>query len=256
MSASYSEIPPGGIVNIPASIPTGMLYRVKSLAGISKQTLKLVPLSGQTQVSSGGKIIVALPATSLVDLSTFELNFKGYTQHDGNGSTWATTAGTATNISNFVNKRYFPRNIASLIENLEIKINGQSRQNINQYGYIYNILSDYMSGHDATAKKRIGQNSDPSNKTTYNNGQLQRYAGFPVGCTTQGVDNSFLDQDSYTIRQWLGILGGNASTSIIDTSLYGDITIEITLAPAGVLMLSPPVGALIANASVPNTEVN
>ena len=44
MSASYSEIPAGGIVNIPASIPTGMLYRVKSLAGISKQTLKLVPL--------------------------------------------------------------------------------------------------------------------------------------------------------------------------------------------------------------------
>ncbi len=73
MSQSYSEIPPGGIVNIPPSIPGGMLYRVKSLAGISKQTLKLVPLSGQTQVSSGGKIIVALPATSLVDLSTFEL---------------------------------------------------------------------------------------------------------------------------------------------------------------------------------------
>jgi hypothetical protein len=228
MSQSYSEIPPGGIVNIPPSIPQGMLYRVKSLAGISKQTLKLVPLSGQTQVSSGGKIIVALPASSLVDLSTFEMNFKGYTQHGGNGSTWATTAGTATNISNFVNKRYFPRNITSLIENLEVKINGQSRQNINQYGYIYNILSDYMSGHDATAKNRCGQNSDPSNKTTYNNGQLQRYAGFPVGCTSQGVDNSFRDEDSYTIRQWLGILGGNASTSIIDTSLYGEVTIEIT----------------------------
>ena len=116
MSQSYSEIPPGGIVNIPASIPQGMLYRVKSLAGISKQTLKLVPLSGQTQVSSGGKIIVSLPASALVDLSTFcisgfehELNFKGYTQHGGNGATWATTARTATNIGNFVNKRYFPR---------------------------------------------------------------------------------------------------------------------------------------------------
>jgi hypothetical protein len=113
-----------------------------------------------------------------------------------------------------------------------------------------------MSGHDATAKNRCGQNSDPSNKTTYNNGQLQRYAGFPVGCTSQGVDNSFRDEDSYTIRQWLGILGGNASTSIIDTSLYGEVTIELTLAPPGVLMLSPPVGALIANASVPNTEIN
>ena len=256
MSLQYGEIPPGGIISVPPSIPTGMLYRVKSLTGISKQTLKLVPLSGQTTVTNGGKIIVALPPSSLVDLSTFELNFKGYTQHGGNGSTWATTAGTATNVPNFVNKRYFPRNIASLIENLEIKINGQSRQNINQYGYIYNILNDYTCGCDATAKNRIGQNADPSLKTTFKYGQLQRYAGFPVGCTSQTVDNSYLDQDVYTIRQWLGILGGNASTSIIDTSLYGDITIEITLAPAGVLMLSPPVGTLATYSSVTNTETN
>ena len=256
MSLSYTDVPPGGIISVPPSIPTGMLYRVKSLAGISKQTLKLVPLSGQTQVSNGGKIIVALPPSSLVDLSTFELNFKGYTQHGGNGAAWATTAGTATNVPNFVNKRYFPRNIASLIENLEIKINGQSRQNINQYGYIYNILNDYTCGCDATAKNRIGQNADPSLKTTFKYGQLQRYAGFPVGCTSQTVDNSYLDQDVYTIRQWLGILGGNASTSIIDTSLYGDITIEITLAPAGVLMLSPPVGTLATYSSVTNTETN
>ena len=40
MSIQYGKIPPGGIVNMPPSIPTGMLYRVKSLSGISKQTLK------------------------------------------------------------------------------------------------------------------------------------------------------------------------------------------------------------------------
>ena len=117
MSLQYGEIPPGGQVNIPPSIPSGMLYRVKQIMGISKQTLKLVPLSGQTVVSNGGKIKVALPPNSLVDLSTFELNFKGYTQHGGNGSTCATTAGTSTNLTAYVNKRYFPRNIASLIEN-------------------------------------------------------------------------------------------------------------------------------------------
>jgi len=254
---SYSEVPPGGQINIPPAIPSGMLYRVKQIMGISKQTLKLVPLSGQTLVTNGGKIIVALPPNSLVDLSTFELNFRGYTQHGGNGSTWANTAGTSTNLNTYVNKRYFPRNIASLIENLEIKINGQSRQNINQYGYIYNILNDFTCGYDTTAKNRIGQNADPSNKTTNNNAQLQAYRGFPVGCTAQSGDNSHLDQDFYTIRQWLGILGGNASTSIIDTSLYGDVVIELTLAPAGVLMLSPPLGAFTSvGASVTNPELN
>ena len=93
-----------------------------------------MPLSGQSTVYSGGKIIVALPPNSTVDLGTFELNFKGYTSHGGNGSAWATTSGTVTNTPNYVNKRYFPWYTASLIENLETKINGQSRQNINQYG--------------------------------------------------------------------------------------------------------------------------
>ena len=64
MSIQYGDVPPGGIVNMPPSIPRGMLYRVKSLAGISKQTLKMVPLSGQTKVTNGGKIIVALTPKS------------------------------------------------------------------------------------------------------------------------------------------------------------------------------------------------
>jgi hypothetical protein len=65
---------------------------------------------------------------------------------------------------------------------------------------------------------------------------MTRYAGYPLGNTsdTATLYNGFADQDYYTIRQWLGILGGNASTSIIDTSLYGDFTIEITLAPSDV----------------------
>ena len=76
-------------------------------------------------------------------------------------------------------------------------------------------------------------------KSSWKDGQVTRYAGFPLGTTSDTTSNGYLDQDIYTIRQWLGILGGNASTSIIDTSLYGDITIEITLAPSDVLMLSP-----------------
>ena len=253
MSHMYSEVPAGGLINVPPAIPTGMLYRCKSIMGISKQTLKLVPLSGQTTVANGQKVIISLPPNSLVDLSTFEMNFLGATQHRGNGTTGLGT-GTSTNCANYVQKAYFPRNTASLIENLEVKINGQSRQNINGYGYLFNILNDYNTGFDTNAKNRIGMNTDPSNKTTYFNGQNRRYAGFPAGCTTDTTTNAWADQDYYTIRQWLGILGGNASTSIIDTSLYGDITIEITLAPSDVLMLSAPVGTLATYATATNGE--
>jgi hypothetical protein len=79
MAASYSDVPPGGIVNVPPAIPSGMLYRVKQIQGVSKQTLKIVPLSGQLTASNGQKIIFTLPPNSLVDLSTFEMNFVGAT---------------------------------------------------------------------------------------------------------------------------------------------------------------------------------
>ena len=80
---------------------------MKPISSFSKQTLKLVPLSGQNTVYNGGKIIIALPPNSTVDLSTFELNFRGYTSHGGNGAKWATTGGTATNADNYVNKDIF-----------------------------------------------------------------------------------------------------------------------------------------------------
>ena len=83
MSLQYGEPPAGGLMNIPPTIPNGLLYRAKQIMGISKQSLKLVPLSGQTTGSNGQKIIVSLPPNSLVDLSTFELNFRGVTQHMG-----------------------------------------------------------------------------------------------------------------------------------------------------------------------------
>jgi hypothetical protein len=90
--------------------------------GSFEKTLKMIPLSGQTTAINGQKIILTLPPNSLVDLSTFEMNFVGATQHSGNSA--------GTNVAIYVQKAYFPRNAASLIEILEMKIDGQSRQNI------------------------------------------------------------------------------------------------------------------------------
>jgi hypothetical protein len=44
MSVQYSEVPPGGNLQIPPAIPNGMLYRVKQIIGGSKKTLKMVTL--------------------------------------------------------------------------------------------------------------------------------------------------------------------------------------------------------------------
>ncbi len=236
MSTTYSSIPNGANYEIPPSLPAGVLFRVKAIQGFKKQTVKMVPNNGQGDVWAGQKIIVTLPNNALVDLSTFEFNYTGYTQHNG------CVVGGPTG---YCQSRFLPRNSASLIENLEIKINGQSRQNISQYNYLYNLMYDFTVGTDGNNKNRIGQNADPSCKYIYQDGQVKRRAGYPIGRVADPATAN--DKDQYSVRNWLGLLGPNASTTIIDTSMLGEVTIEILLAPSGVLMLGDaPAAAAIA----------
>lgn len=92
------------------------------------------------------------------------MNVLGATQHRGNNA--------GTKVANCVCKAYFARNTASLIEKSELKTNGQSHQNINQFGYIYNLLHDFTGGHEASGKNKIGSNADPSLKSTWKNGKV------------------------------------------------------------------------------------
>ncbi len=215
MAHMYCAVPDGGRYELPPARPNSMLYRVKLIQGVSKKWLKIVPNSGQISVGAGQKIIVSLPANSLVDLSTFEINFTGQTQRNGNAS--------SSYNNNYVQTRFFPLNTSYIFENLEIKVNGQSRQNINQYGYLFKILYDFPCGDDANRKNRIGCNADPSNKSFYLKSGVRRRADYPIGLYAANGDKywSCRDKDNYSIRQWLGILGGNASTNVVDTSVYG-----------------------------------
>ena len=235
MSQMYGEVPSSGIIDIPTAIPTGMLYRIRSIRGCNREQVKMTPISGQGTVRGGQKIIVALPPNSLVDLSTFEMMFTGFTDHGGNTDTNANTK--------IVRCRYFPRNIASIIDSIDIKINGSSKQRIDQYGYIYNIFHDFNCGDDSIRKNKLGQNADPSSKFWSFKGKTKRRNMYPVGITT--IPETANDRLVYSIRQWMGLLGGNASTNIIHTGMLGDVVIEITLAGGGILCQSalPSVGS-------------
>ena len=132
MAQTYSAIPQGGLYNIPEALPQGLLYRYKKISNISRRNMKFPPNNGQGDVWAGQKIIVTLPQNALIDLSTFTMDFKGYTQHNGTNGVLGPTG--------YCQSRFFPRNTQSLIETLEIKIGGQTRQLINNYGYIYIIF--------------------------------------------------------------------------------------------------------------------
>ncbi len=63
--------------------------------------------------------------------------------------------------------------------------------------------------------------------------------GYSIGKIDAAYDanNDVLrDRQEYCVRSWLSLLGGNASTNVIDTQMLGIVTIELVLAPASILM--------------------
>ena len=234
----------------PASLPTRVNYGIRRIKNIIKQTVRLIPnISPSTVISQNQQVRVDLPIGT-VDLSTFVMSYYAWTTPNG------APIGGATG---YQQVRYLPRNSASLIENLEIQINGTSRVNIPNYNYVYNILHDYKQSGDGLSRRNIGENSDPSCKYYYQTIDIAGAAtpdylcakkGYPVGYTAAtaatalavpfpnapaGVSASLNDFDAYSVRSWLSFFDG--STKIIDTSIFGQITVIITFTKSAATML-------------------
>jgi len=211
------------------SLPQKMKWAFKELDNIRKENYSWVPSSGQGTYNAGQKIYVDLPLNSLVDLSTFQMAYLGATTH----------AGAANGASvNDVKTRFFPRNTASIIQNLEVKINNVSIFNVPDYNLVWNKLYDYTQSQDGLNRRKLGENADPSNKTfkyTAADGTVLTATrrGYSHGNT---ANNTAYDKENYVIKSWLGPFA-SASTQIIDTTLLGTVSIIITLAPSSILML-------------------
>ena len=127
----------------PMELPTRMQYRFREINKILKQTVYLVPNNGQADVNAGDTIIVELPQNSVVDFSTFVMDYTGTTTNAGK-----TSAGAV----GYVRTSFFPRNTSSIIEQLEVEINGQTRFTLNKYGLIlssniFNFIDYYHSNN-------------------------------------------------------------------------------------------------------------
>ena len=213
-------------------IPSIMKWRFKELKKLLKETVAMTPNNGQATVKPGQRIIVDLPFNSTCDLATFTWFYKGQTNHAG---------GAADGLQGYVRSRFFPRNSASVIQSMQIKINGGIKVDIPDYNFVYNMLHDYTQGADALKRRGVGgENSDPSNKLYMVGNDIRERRGYSMGLFNAGDDTQndvVRDRQEYCVRSWLSLLGGNASTNVVDTQMLGIVTIEIVLAPASMLIL-------------------
>ena len=223
-------------MNIGGAGPKKSEWKVKHLKNIIKQTINLVPSSGNVQVDAGSRIYIDLPTDTTVDLSTFCMFFNGWTDTGDQPNGGAT---------GYCTPRFLPRNTQSLIQNLEIQINGRSVYNIPEYNYIYNILHDFTCGAQNINMRMIGENEDPSLDYWNNAGVITPRLGYPLGTiAANNKSPTGNNYDLYCIRNWLGLFDG--STKIINTGMFGLITLVITLAPPAVTMTGSINNAAVA----------
>jgi len=220
--------------------PAGLLTRVRKLEKIYKTTVKLQPVN-QGSVTAGNKILLQFPMDSVFDLKS--LSFDAFVQTCQNGN----QSGTAAN--NYTQTYYLPRNgLASLISQIDIRVGGRSIQNISQYNYLYNAITDWIwNGNNADEVQGL---IDPSVMVTYDSGRIVPRRGYPVSvynnaAPTSDTNNKYARLfDKYSCRRFIGLLG-ESSSSIINTRLLGDLQLELTLDGNFVLM---------AGSTVPNTQ--
>jgi len=126
------------------------------------------------------------------------------------------------------------------------------------------MLHDYTQGADALKRRQAGgENADPSNKQYIIGNDIVERRGYSIALYNPNDDSKndvMRDRQEYCVRSWLSLLGGNASTNIIDTQMLGIVTIELVLAPASMLMLgtenSGTPAVTVAKAKIYRDEVN
>ena len=172
-----------------ATYPKNLSYIARRLAGFSKNNFRLLTLN-QTSATPGQIVTVDLPSNALVDLNSLTMYFKGTT---------TTTAGAAD----------FSRGIESILERVEIEVNGQLLQgSCANYNQLWQVVSDTTMGEDAHGRRRVLQN-----------GTARTVAPGPNNVTNR----------QYAIHNFLGFLA-SAQPSVIDTALLGNVRIRLTLA--------------------------
>ena len=222
-------------------IPQALQFKIGEILNFSRETIEIQP-NGSSSVKSGQKIIIDLPYSTLVDLESLRLEFVGQ------------TSGNTDNA--LINEQvFFPRNIASIIEQLEVKFNNITVQSINNYGLLYNKLADLTQSQDACYKKNcLGENSDPSYRITTSaaTNAITVQRGYPNAAAGTAYDNR-IDKRHFVVRDFIGILGGG-STTAIDTGLVGNVSLHITLNNGSCLMKSQflPDGTTVATGTIAN----
>ena len=103
-----------------------LLFQMKQYKNLTKSTIEILPSSGQTNYGPNMKAIFTLPYASMISLEDLALHF----------TFTPTELGATTGAGSIPQRVIPPRDVAALISEIDIKINGQTIQHLTNYNDI------------------------------------------------------------------------------------------------------------------------
>lgn len=191
--------------------PRQLSYFVNKVSNFSTNVVKLLPYRVDT-VTAGQIVTVDLPANSLIDMRTLAWHFQMTTSASGGTNNFATA----------------PQNIESIIDKIQVEINGQTLGSTANLNMVYNALLPVVGGTDMKNKRAVYAN-----------------AGDVVDPTAN------LTNEPFCIQNWLGFCG-SVQPDVIDTALLGNVRLSISLANANVLVKAGTTGPTTASYTLDN----
>ena len=180
-----------------SGLPPNLTYFMQRLQGVSTSHFKVYPQNTGTQTAN--KIVrFEIPSNSLINLRSIRILF--------NAS--AVSAGADTS--------RLPNDTRSFIDRMAIYMGGVLVQNSFSN---YNVL--------VHAQKALG--ADRCSDTTLTHQEIVRVTSYHNGATLTNKEEYTTPDVQLAITDFLGFLG-SAEPSVIDSGLFPQITIEITLA--------------------------
>ena len=170
-------------------------YYANSLANFRRNQVRVRP-TGNDNALAGATTRIDFPANSIINMASWALHFDAALQNNG---------GNASDV-------VAPPPVWSLIERMNVLVNGISISNISNYGALYQTLYNLTAGKDKV------ETHLPTHNPIMERSALRRTDEFGTAGTRK----------SYVLDSHLGLF--QCEPQYLDTSLLGDLSVEITWA--------------------------
>ena len=212
-------------------LPIEISERIKNIENIYKiANVKLVPVNKSYSLvsSESPRAEIYLPSDSVLNLDNAILEAEIYFNHRGNTD--------ANSPNNYVQSIYPPRyGLSSLIEEINVYINGILVSGTKRYNFIHNWVRDWLDNYDVEINTGLNDCRDPSMLYSYPTaggmaGRVVPRRGYPASVLNDDASQNDINarlRNFYhmNLGESVGFFG-EGSSKIINTAVLGEVKLE------------------------------